>query len=207
MDNLASQRESEQPLFNVILRELPPKYQDLLNPLKPLTVEHFSPRVLTLPYWIFTAFPFTALIIIFVQLFRRPLSLFDLIWFLPLFISSFVALFIAVRMQRKKSRVEGGDLRLGVLIHPDAILIRIKENVCYLFPKSYLKEAIIERFSHGRRIFSTVLTFVGRDAQQFYVIKPFTWISFWLGAFDCDKELEESFRRWKPKMKITRNKS
>ncbi len=195
------------PLNNVAVRDLPAEFQDLLDPEKSLTVEQFAPRVFSLPYWLAAAFlwvPFGG-VLIEATLHSSSVSSAaqNLIFTVPFLLVLALPLFFAVRKHKYKMRVESGQLRLGVFVHKDALLIRTGENSCTLLPRDFLSGVILARYYHNKHTYATQLTFLDSAGNEYPNIVGMHYFGFF-DMFDHFQNLSDALKSWKPELEIVK---
>ena len=194
-----------QPLFNVSPKQLPVKFRALLEPSAPLNLPHFSPISVTVPYWGAVFFIGLANVIVLFGSLRAsrkygefsPESFANQIPSLIfVFLGLLAALILASRKQWIANRINSGKLRLGIIFHPEAIIVRLRKNSCYLLPRDFLKSGIVDTYLHARGTRAVKITFID------YAGIPHTNIvginSF--GIFDFlmpDENLMATLNRWK----------
>lgn len=213
--NKSAERTDLKPLGNVPVNELPPEFQDLLEASKPLGIEQFAPTIAPAPFWIIGFIVCAVFTFFFAGVVNRGVSAADV---LPLMIVGvLLALFVGALWflfalkSKYKRRVESGRLRLGVFLHPDALLIRRKENSCFLIPKNLLRGVIFERYTHahymynsaGPRLRATKLIFVDSDGKKHLDIVGIE--AFGLAdRFEHYEDLISALHRWKPELEIVK---
>jgi fumarate reductase subunit D len=194
-----------QPLNNVAVRELPAEFQELLDSAKPLTIQQFAPRVFSLPYWLAAVFICVQCGVGLIEAARHSSSASsaaqNLIFTVPFLLILAVPLFFAVRKHKYKMRVESGQLRLGVFVHKDALLIRTGENSCTLLPRDFLSGVVLARYYHNKHIYATKLIFVDSANNEYPNIIGMHYFGFF-DMFDHFRNLSDALKSWKPELKI-----
>jgi hypothetical protein len=198
------------PLGNVPASELPAEFQDLLDSSKPLTVEHFAPRLVNAPFWALLLIPCLPLAIGSLGMISGGYESIRLVAGSLIFAAPLVPLIwlmrvLAVRRGRYVRRVRSGELRLGLFVHPDAILVRTRENSCFLLPRNFLRGVIYDRYFHMKGALATRLIFIGADGKQYADIVGRNAFGIY-DRFEHYEDLIDALRRWKPNLEIVKQR-
>jgi hypothetical protein len=193
------------PLGNVSVGELPVPFRDLLNAPKPLTAEHFAPRIIAAPFWALLLIPCMPFAVGSIGLLNGAESAADaaraLIFVVPLVLILALMSLLAVRRERYRRRVRSGELRLGVFVHRDALLIRTKEDTCFLLPRTFVRAVIFEKYLHWKHTHATRLIFVDADGNRYLDIIGRNAFGI-ADRFEHYQNLAHALRRWKPELEI-----
>lgn len=199
-----------EPLANVSLHQLPQRFQDCFDKAKTPEIEYFNVTSKTLFYWLV----FTGMVIWFLIMFVQAFAAstfhnqldtnwlaYNLLWCICPLIPLLLAFYIAVRKESYASRVESGDLRIGVIIHPEALLVRTDEHSFYLIPRHWLKAVTVQRYLHGKGLWATKVVFTdidGNDNGSIIGINSFGGLDY----FAHEGTFAAALRRWNPELVV-----
>jgi hypothetical protein len=127
--------------------------------------------------------------------------MFSLGWCVIFLFPFLFSLKFAIRKQAYKNGIERGELRVGLIIHPQAILVRLNRKSFYLIPRSRLKSVSIQSYLHAKRLSATKIVFTDIERKNHANVVSIN--SF--GAFDYfahQEKLTDSLRREYPELTV-----
>lgn len=210
-DSQIIQNKSElEPLGNVPLSKLPQRFQDCFDKNKTPNLQYFSAKSKTMFYWLVTAGMTFWFLVMIVQAFAASTFhnqldnswlVYNLMWSLPALFFLIIAAYFTMRKENYATRVASGELRIGIIIHPEAILIRLSENSCYLIPRNWLKAVTVQRYLHGKGRSATKIVFTDiedKDHGNIVGINSFGIFDY----FDDEGKLAATLRLWNPDLTV-----
>lgn len=208
LQNIQNNEAKLEPLGNVPLSKLPQRFQDHFDKTKTPEAEYFSVKSKTTFYWLVTGGMAFWFLVMFVQAFAASTKynqidnswlVYNLMWSLPALFFLIIASYFAIRKESYANRVESGDLRIGLIIHPEALLVRTGMDSCYLIPRDWLTAVTIQRYLHGKGCWATKMVFTdieGKDHAGIVGINTFGIFDY----FDDNGKLPSALRIWNPQM-------
>jgi hypothetical protein len=199
-----------EPLGNVPLSKLPGRFEDCFERAKTPDLEYFKVTIKTLGHWLLTAGAAFWLLIMVVQAFAASTNYnqldksqlpYNLMWGLPALIAFLITSYLTYRKEKYVYGVESGEMRIGMVIHPEALLVRLSENSCFLIPRSWLKAVTVQSYTHGKGGRATKMVFTdidGKDHQNIISINSFGLFDY----FDHQEKLAAALRSWNPELTV-----
>jgi|GEM_PF-3202413 len=192
--------------------QLPPELNDLLDPEKTPGAQFFSIESKSRGHWL-VALPVFGFWVVSLAAFMPNLDdklLSEPKWVL-LFLSFYVILFTlavsltwrAIKKQIYASGISMQTLRIGLFIHPTALLVRWNQKKCCVIPRTALRSIAVRSYLHANRTPATKLIFTDTEGKEHLNIVGIN--SFGFGdRLDVDREkLLDALKRWAPELNVT----
>lgn len=192
--------------------QLPPELSDLLDPEKTPDAQFFSIESNSRGHWL-VAVPVLGFWLVSLAAFLSNSDdklLSEPKWVL-LFMGFYVLLFVvaifltwrAVKKQIYASGISMKTLRIGLFIHPTALLVRWNREKCCVIPRSALRAIAVRSYLHANRTPATKLIFTDTEGKEHHNIVGIN--SFGFGdRLDVDKEqLLGALKKWAPELNVT----
>lgn len=192
--------------------QLPPELSDLRDPEKTPDAQFFSIESNSRGHWL-VAVPVLGFWLVSLAAFLSNWDdklLSEPKWVL-LFTSFYVLLFVvaifltwrAVKKQIYASGISMKTLRIGLFIHPTALLVRWNREKCCVIPRSSLRGIAVRSYLHANRTPATKLIFTDAEGKGHLNIVGIN--SFGFGdRLDADKEkLLDALKKWAPELNVT----
>lgn len=198
------------PQVNVPLEQLPQKFQDCFDKRKTPELEYFKIRSKTIGHWCLTimmTFWFLATFIsaisastVYNQIDNNKLT-YNLMWCILPFLTFIFTVYFTIRKEMKVYAIESGERRIGLVIHPEAILVRLKNDTCSLIPRDWLKIVTLQQYAHGKGGRATKLVFTDADGKEHLDILGFNAYGIF-ERFDHKENLADALRRWNSRLEV-----
>ena len=192
------------------LEQLPQKFQDCFDKRKTPDLEYFKIRAKSIGHWCLTAMATFWVLATFIsavsastvydQIDNNKLTS-DLMWCILPFLTFIFTAYFAIRKEMYVYGIENGERRVGLVIHPEALLVRLKNDSCYLLPKDWLTVVTLQQYAHGKGGRATKLVFTDISGKEHSNIIEFNAYGLF-ERFDHKENLAEALRRWNPKLEV-----
>lgn len=199
-----------EPLGNVPLSQLPQRFQDCFDKSKTPDLEYFKVKsksgfdliIAAIACIVFLVFLGQAINTIFIEEHvEKQWAMFSLGWCVIFLFPAIFSLRFAIRKHTYKSGIDSGDSRVGLIIHPEALLVRLNRKSYYLIPRNWLSAVTVQRYLHANRLSATKIVFTdneGKDYGNIIGINSFGVFDY----FDHQGELADALRRWNPELTV-----
>lgn len=210
MQEKQNEKIALKPLINVSFEQLPQRFQDCFDKSKTPELEYFKIKAKTIVHWCLvamTTFWFLATLIgafsastVYNQLDQNKL-IYNLMWCILPFIALLLAAYLAIRKEIYVYKMESGERRIGLVIHPEAILVQISNKSCALLPRNWLKAVTVQTYTHGKGGRGAKMVFTdieGKDHPHILGVNAY-------GLFDHfpqNDDLAQTIRRCYPEIEV-----
>jgi hypothetical protein len=199
-----------QPQINVPFEQLPQKFQDCFDKRITPDLEYFKIKAKTIGHWCLVAaasFWFLATFIqgvaastVHNQLDQSKLT-YNLMWSILPFIALIFTAYLAIRKEIYVYKMESGEGRIGLVIHPEALLVRISNKACFLLPRNWLKAVTVQTYTHGKGGRGAKMVFTDIEGKEY----PHILGANAYGLFDHfpqNDDLAKTIRRCYPEIEV-----
>jgi hypothetical protein len=192
--------------------QLPSELGDLLDPEKTPDAQFFSIESKSRGHWL-VALPVLGFWLVSLAAFisnwneeqsREPKwVLLFLSFYLILFALAMFLTWRAIKKQIYASGISLKTLRIGLFIHPNALLVRWNREKCCVIPRAALRAIAVRSYLHANRTPATKLIFTDTEGKEHHNIVGIN--SFGFGdRLDVDREkLLDALKRWAPELNVT----
>jgi len=199
-----------QPQINVPFEQLPQKFQDCFDKRKTPDLEYFKIKTKTIGHWCLVAIASFWFLVTFIQGFAastvynqldQSKLTYNLMWSVLPFIALTFTVYLAIRKEIYVYKMESGEGRIGLVIHPEALLVRISNKSCTLLPRTWLKAVTVQTYTHGKgnRAGKMVFTDIDKkDHPQILGANAFGVFDF----FPQHDDLAKTIRRFYPEIEV-----